>query len=152
MKAANLVSLVLTLSGITLASAQAPTESSHRRARANRTLSPIVRALDANQDGEISLSEIRIAGASLRLLDTNADGTLSFAELHPGMSGDADSGAISRPLSIDPVLLALDADRDGELSPFEVAAAVTRLLVLDGNEDGKLARVEMRTLPTASTE
>ena len=152
MKPANLVSLVLTLSGITLAAAQAPTESGHRRSRTDRAVTPIVRALDADHDGEISLSEIRTAGASLRLLDTNADGTLSFAELHPGLPGVADGAAISRPLPVDPVLLALDADRDGELSPFEIAAAVTRLLVLDGNEDGKLARDETRALPTAQTE
>ncbi|MBL9201687.1 MAG: EF-hand domain-containing protein [Opitutaceae bacterium] len=146
MKLASLLSLVLTVSGATLASAQAPGETGHRRPTAARGATAVVRALDANQDGEISLREIHNAVASLRLLDTDADGTISFAELHPGFAGDADAAG-NRVARQDPVLRALDADDNGELSPFEIHAAKGRLLALDANADGKLVRDETRPLP-----
>jgi hypothetical protein len=146
MKSAQLVSLLLTLSGVTLASAQAPAERTARTGQRGPT--PLVLALDADRDGEVSLREIRDAFASLRLLDTDADGTLSYAELHPGRAPDATAEDARRPQRIDPVMLALDADQDGELSPFEAAAARTRLLALDGNDDGKLTRDELHSAPT----
>lgn len=148
MKPAKLVSLALTLSGLTLASAQAPAESGQRRSAGDRGTTPIFRALDADLDGEISLREIRDSAASLRLLDTDADGTLSFAELHPGLAGDAAAPATSgtRTPRIDPVMRALDLDENGELSPYEILAAKSRLLALDANDDGKLVRDETRPL------
>lgn len=154
MKSIRVLSLVLSLSGVTVASAQAPGASGQPRARSERAVSPIVRALDADQDGEISLREIHASAASLRLLDTDADGTLSFAELHPGLPGDAVAPETpdARASRIDPVMLALDIDGNSELSPYEILAAKSRLLALDRNEDGKLARQETRPLPAASAE
>jgi len=46
--------------------------------------------------------------------------------------------------SRNPVVLALDADGDGELSPSEIARAVAALKTLDKNGDGNLSREEIR--------
>ncbi len=43
-----------------------------------------------------------------------------------------------------PLMLALDADKDGELSSDEIKNAATALKTLDKDEDGKLSREELR--------
>ena len=54
---------------------------------------PVLIALDANQDGEISASEIKNAAAALKTLDKNKDGKCSFEEFKtlwtctPGLGG-----------------------------------------------------------------
>ncbi|MBL9187794.1 MAG: hypothetical protein JNK23_09970 [Opitutaceae bacterium] len=172
MKAIQLVSLALTLSGATLVSAQAPTEGGPRRGGPGGPgrggPMPIVRALDADKNGEISAAEIANAAAVLRALDTDNNGSVSVAELHPGRPGrptDAtppadgarrgrpgggprgDGSAHARP--VNPVMLALDADQDGALSAAEITNASASLLALDANKDGKLTRDELRPLPPA---
>jgi len=53
-----------------------------------------------------------------------------------------------RPRAQHPVVTALDADKNGEISAAEIAGAAVALKTLDKNEDGKLAREEMRpTMP-----
>jgi len=44
---------------------------------------PLVMALDANRDGEISAEEIENAAVALKKLDQNGDGKLTHDELHP---------------------------------------------------------------------
>ena len=58
------------------------------------------------------------------------------------MTGVAQPFGPGRPA--DPLLTALDRDRNGELSPEEVLAASERLLSLDRNRDGQLAVEELR--------
>ena len=125
---------------------------------------PIVRALDADKDGEISATELANAKAALAALDKNADGNVSIDELRParptppagattapegGRTHPAGAPArgdqLSRP--VDPVMLALDANNDGGLSSAEINNAVASLKVLDANSDGKLTRDELRPLP-----
>ncbi|WP_149499387.1 EF-hand domain-containing protein [Roseiconus lacunae] len=48
---------------------------------------PIVAALDADRDGEISESEISNAATALKTLDRNKDGKIDFAELRPADMG-----------------------------------------------------------------
>jgi hypothetical protein len=49
-----------------------------------------------------------------------------------------------RPRFVPPIMVALDTDKDGELSADEIAAAATTLLTLDKNKDGKISAEEMR--------
>lgn len=123
---------------------------------------PIVRALDADRDGELSSAELTNAPAALRALDKNADGTVTMDEFRPARPADAperpadapmrkgpppgaDGTARTRP--VDPVMLALDANSDRALSAAEIGNATASLKALDANSDGKLTRDELRPLP-----
>lgn len=114
---------------------------------------PIMRVLDADKNHEISATELANASTALRTLDTNADGTVSAAEFHPARPADAperpappaDAPARTRPVM--PVMLALDANSDGDLSASEITNAPTSLAALDANKDGKLTLDEVRPLP-----
>lgn len=122
--------------------------------------SPIVRALDGDKDGEISAAELANASASILTLDANQDGAVSAAEMRPVRPANAPTppadaparpappaGARSRPQPIDPIMLALDANTDGDLSAAEIANAAKSLAALDANKDGKLTRDEVHPLP-----
>jgi Ca2+-binding EF-hand superfamily protein len=120
---------------------------------------PVVRALDTDQNREISAAELANASAALLTLDTDKDGALSAAELHPvPPAPPADAPArperparpafdASRPHPVDPVMLALDANSDGALSAAEIASAAKSLAALDVNHDGKLTLDELHPLP-----
>ena len=58
--------------------------------------------------------------------------------------GGGQGGSVSR----NPVILALDTNRDGELSASEIANAAASLKTLDKNGDGNLSRDEMRPADT----
>jgi hypothetical protein len=167
MKTAQIVSLVLSLSGVTLASAQAPGEGGPRRGPGGRGPSPVIRALDADRSGDISAAEIANATAALRALDANSDGALAATELRPARPAgapapSADSARPARPAGgrpegargrpVDPVMLALDADGDRTLSAAEIANAPRSLAALDANQDGKLTRDELRPLPPTAAK
>ena len=53
---------------------------------------PVIAALDANRDGEISASEIENATAALKKLDHNKDGKLDLAEMRPTDFGPPEGG------------------------------------------------------------
>ena len=115
---------------------------------------PMVRALDADKDGELSAAEITAAPASLKALDKNADGSVSLDEIRPARPAGAPTPSADptlrredRTRPVDPVMLALDASKDGALSATEMANATASLKVLDANSDGKLTRDELRPLP-----
>jgi hypothetical protein len=113
---------------------------------------PIIRVLDADKDGEISAAELANAPAAIKTLDTNNDGKITAAELRPVPPADAPADlppppATDRPHPEDPIMLALDANKDGELSAAEIANAASSLKALDANSDGKLSPDELRPLP-----
>lgn len=87
---------------------------------------PVMVALDADKDGEISAAEIENAAKALKTLDKNGDGKLSADELRPtgGPGGEGGEGGPGR--------------RGGDPSQ-----AVERLMAMDKNGDGKLAKDEL---------
>jgi hypothetical protein len=170
----KLPQLILALSlGATIASAQTTTPPEGPRGGGRhggpghggpgRFHNPVVRALDTDQNGELSATELTNAPAAIRTLDVNSDGTVSAEELHPARPADAptppadapdrphhapqDGTTTDRPHPIDPVMLALDANADGALSSSEINNATASLLALDLNKDGKLTPDELRPLP-----
>ena len=113
----------------------------------------VLGALDADHDGVISPYEIAHAAAALRTLDKNRDGRLTAEEcgLDVPESFRSDAQLLHR-IRLDfmrfhPVLAALDADHDGEISPSEIKNAPAALLLLDRNSDGRITEDEV--LPPA---
>lgn len=123
----------------------------------------VLRALDADEDGVISASEIANAPAALRTLDLNHDGKLSAKEC--GLrwaSGSQNNARVEAKLDprfvqrarlgfmrFHPVLAALDSDHDGEISAAEIDNAPAALKSLDKNGDGMLTEEELLPLRAA---
>lgn len=105
-------------------------------------------ALDRNGDGVLSTDEVP---ERMRPMfdrgDTNHDGRLDKAEIAAMNAKQADPQG--RPVgrgnfqSMDPIALALDADRDGVLSAAEIANAAAALKTLDQNGNGSLEANEI---------
>jgi hypothetical protein len=113
--------------------------------------------LDADHDWIISPWEIITAPAALRKLDLNHDGKLSpeecgfFVGKNPKTKLDPQLVQRARLdfMRLNPVLAALDADHDGEISADEIQNATAALKKLDQNLDGRLTPDEL--LPDALT-
>jgi len=101
---------------------------------------PVLAALDADGDGEISAAEIMKSPAALRKLDRNGDGSLTPDEVIPDKV--ANQAAM--------IVRVLDTDRDGKISLAEQATDEARPLrdLLEGadrNHDGVVTAEELAT-------
>jgi Ca2+-binding EF-hand superfamily protein len=107
--------------------------------------SPVLAALDANGDGELSAKEIDNAAAALRTLDKNKDGKLTRDELLPaprdgGQGGPSPAELVTR-------MMALDKNGDGKLSKDELPERMRNLLErADVNKDGLVDKDELTRL------
>jgi len=115
---------------------------------------PVLRALDTDRDFTLSPWEIGNAPAALRKLDTNHEGKVTAEEcgLHidPNSVPPAMLAQVRRQfMSHHPVLAALDADHDGEISAWEIDCAAAVLKQLDRNHDGYLTADELVPLEMA---
>ncbi|MFT3992107.1 MAG: hypothetical protein QM680_11925 [Luteolibacter sp.] len=102
---------------------------------------PITKALDKDNDGELSAEEIKDASATLLALDKNGDGKLAGEEIRPvrqprgetpqqiahklveelDKNDDHKISDDELPARMKPMLQRLDADKDGFLSEEEIA-------------------------------
>ena len=99
---------------------------------------PVLAALDADHNGEISEEEIRNAGAALKTLDKNGDGRLTDDEVSPDWLR----------LFVAQRMLQFDTDGDGRVSREEMdspKAAPFRatLVAADRNHDGFVTEEEL---------
>ncbi len=116
---------------------------------------PAFRALDIDDDGDISADEIDAAPASLASLDDDGDGRLSGDELQPGRGGprvffgspanlpegsrmmtlgaDEELDIADLPPQLQSLLSPADADGDGTASGMEILAA---MMAAQGGEPG----------------
>jgi Ca2+-binding EF-hand superfamily protein len=116
----------------------------------------VLGALDADRDNIISAAEIANAPSALKKLDKNRDGKLTAEECGFGtpakLALDIVLATRTRRgfMRIHPVLAALDADHDAEISLDEIKRAPAALKTLDKNGDGRLTIDELLPDPTAS--
>jgi Ca2+-binding EF-hand superfamily protein len=120
-------------------------------------------AFDRNSDNKLERVEVpeRFQGLFDRA-DANKDGVLTRDELKQSASATVEGDQRGRPGGagrgfgrdggrggmLDPLMRALDIDRDGALSPAESTAAADALKTLDLNHDGQLSGEEFRAVPT----
>lgn len=120
---------------------------------------PLFRALDADEDGQLSASEIENASKSILKLDKNGDGILSAEEMRPdpaqmpmfaGPNGPGRPGAPGAPgQAPGPEMMMRmfenrDQDKDGKLTGDEIPPQMReRLSNMDTNGDGALDKTEM---------
>lgn len=120
---------------------------------------PVFRTLDADEDGQLSASEIENASKSLLKLDKNGDGLLSAEELRPdpaqmpmfaGPNGPGRPGAPGAPgAGPGPEMMLRmfenrDLDKDGKLSGDEIPPQMKeRLSNMDTNGDGAIDKSEI---------
>lgn len=128
---------------------------------------PLFAIFDTNHDQKLSAEEITAAKDALLKLDQNQDGEVSLLESlmpppderkprrKPNKNNDADDGKGDRPAPqnrpgpppkrpMPPVVQALDLNRDGSLTPDELASAPESLKTLDQDGDGTLSPEELR--------
>ena len=110
-------------------------------------LNPVLAALDADHNKEISADELAAAPAALLKLDKDHDGKLSEEELSPQMPERDGQGGQQRRrgpgfMRMIKALSALDADENGVIDEAEIKNAAVALQKLDENHDGKLTEDE----------
>jgi hypothetical protein len=109
---------------------------------------PVLRALDTDRDLTLSPWELANAPAVLRTLDTNRAGKLTPEDCGLHIAPHSVPPALmaqlrQRFMSLNPLLAALDADHDGEISAAEIDRAAASLKQLDLNHDGYLTPDEL---------
>jgi hypothetical protein len=123
---------------------------------------PLMKALDVDDDGQLSATEIENAAKSLMKLDKNGDGLLSPEELRPepgtlpnvfaaGGGPGGRPGPDGRPGPGNPAMLlrmfdTRDADGNGKLSGDEIPPPLQvqeRMANFDENGDGELEKSEV---------
>lgn len=110
---------------------------------------PILVALDADGDREISDEEVKASPSVLAKLDKNTDGKLTEDELRPAgtPAGRQGGGRPSRAgrggFRLMPIHATLDADENNEISVAEISNAPVALAKLDKNRDGNLTEGEV---------
>ena len=115
-----------------------------------RPASPMMTALDANQDGKLSAEEIANAATALKTLDKNKDGVIDANELAPprgpGGQGGAQGGAQGgRSSQMVERIMARDTDGDGKVSREE--AGESRFFDrMDADSDGFVTKAEIENM------
>ena len=123
-------------------------------------------SFDRNGDGKLDRAEVpdRFQGLFDRA-DANKDGSLTRDELQQSANATVQAGAgrgrgegegrgygRGRGPGMDPLIRALDRNRDGVLSEDEIAGAPDALRTLDTNGDGQLSGDELRPMPGRGPE
>ncbi|MFH1919966.1 MAG: EF-hand domain-containing protein [Planctomycetota bacterium] len=114
---------------------------------------PLMVALDADEDGEISAKEIENAVAALKKLDKNEDGKLAREELRPqfGPGGPGGPGGFGPggPGRGDMVghIMSFDENEDGKVTKEELPEPMHRMFQhADANQDGAIDKEEAETM------
>lgn len=117
---------------------------------------PMFAALDENQDGELSKSEIENAPTRLMTLDKNQDGKISAEEVMPefirrrfggpnGPGGPGGPGGFGGNLNgFKERIMAFDTNKDGKVAEAELPGRMRRIMEqVDTNQNGFLEESEI---------
>lgn len=123
---------------------------------------PVMMALDADGNGEISADEINNATAALKKLDRNKNGKLDADELRPefgggppgggregggGPPGGGGRGGFGGQGFVDGMLERYDANKDGKLSGDEIPERMRdRVAEIDTNKDKAVDKAELEAM------
>lgn len=124
---------------------------------------PLMMALDADKDGQISASELENASKALAKLDKDGDGALSTEELRPqfseadreGMARDRQPGANGAPTGemMARMFEQRDTNKDGKLTGDELPERMRENVArIDTNGDGAVDKNEMMKAMTQMGE
>lgn len=125
---------------------------------------PLVKALDADSDGELSATEIENASKTLLKLDTNGDGKISAEELKPnpadvmtGAMAGIGRGGEGRPGMGGEMLARMfeqrDTDGNGMLSGEEIPERLQAMIArIDKDGDGMISKEEIKEIPAGMME
>ena len=116
---------------------------------------PIMAALDADEDGEISAAEIDNAVAALKSLDKDSDGKLSADELRPefGRGGRGFGGRTPDPAAMVKRYMDNDKNDDKVLTKDELPEQLERMFArMDANSDDSVSEEEVTTFVKAQLE
>lgn len=111
--------------------------------------SPVMAALDTDQDGELSEEEINGAVAALKKLDKNNDKKLAGDEIRPQFGPGGPGGPRPDPAQMVERMMQGDADKDGKLSKEEMPEWLRddeRFGRLDTNSDGFADKAEIEAM------
>ena len=122
-----------------LATAQGPPPGGPGGPGGGRPMNPVLRILDADNDGELSAAEMEKAPAALKALDRNSDGKLTDDELRPTPPGGGPGGG---PGGRGPGGPGGGPGDQGGPAPTS-AEVIARYMSLDVNKDGKLTKDEV---------
>lgn len=104
---------------------------------------PLMKALDADGDGELSAEEIANAAAALGTLDKNGDGKLSAEELRPPRPQRGEPAGETA----DRTFESFDANKDGKITADELPARMKAMVKrADADKDGAVTREELVAL------
>ena len=175
MKPVKLAALVLTLTVPAISIAQPPEgdrpqerppEGRQERPRDGgpdgrpRFPNPVLEAIDADKNGELSAEEIANAATALKTLDKNSDGKLDMVEMRPnfegmgrgfggppggpGLGSGQGGGGAEEMMNR---LIAMDANKNGKLEKDEVPERMQSMFTrADKNEDGAIDKEEMTAM------
>ena len=168
MKPIKLAAFVLTLTVPALSMAQPPEgdrpdgpppEGRQERNREGgpdgrpRFPNPVLEAIDADKNGELSADEIANAATALKTLDKNSDGKLDMAEMRPNFEGmgrgfgGPPGGGQGGSEEMMNRLIAMDANKNGKLEKDEVPERMQSMFSrADKNEDGAIDKEEMTAM------
>ena len=107
-----------------------------------RLPNPLLEAIDADKDGELSQDEITNAVAALKSLDKNDDGRLDATEMRPNFEGMGRGGFPGGGFPGGPGGEG-GPGRDGGGQGADASAMADRLMQMDANTDGKLSKDEV---------